>query len=282
MKGMYMKEKSDDDRPEFIIDSALDKDREIILETENLSVLRSGEKVIKNANLKIMKGDYIGIVGPNGGGKSTLIKSILGLIPYSEGKIKLFGKDIKNFNDWNRIAYVAQDSIKFDESFPITVRELVSLGRINRYNIGRKFKDEDMMKVDGALELMDVKELANKRVGNLSGGQKQRVFVAKAIARDPDIIFLDEPVAGVDPVTQENFYKLLSNLNHKRKTTILIVSHDLSVVFCRMSKVICINRDVYMSDINDDTHPEKHLQKVYGEHFHFVFHKHECRGDFDD
>ena len=128
---------------------------------------------------------------------------------------------------------------------------------------------------------MGISEIANKRIGNLSGGQKQRTFVAKALVRNPEIIFLDEPVTGFDANTLEKFYKKLSDLNSKKEITIIIVSHDLSAIFCRMSKLICVNKDVYISKISKDTDPNNILKKVYGEHFHFVFHEHTCKGVFE-
>jgi zinc transport system ATP-binding protein len=135
--------------------------------------------------------------------------------------------------------------------------------------------------VDEALRFMGISEIAHKRIGELSGGQKQRVFVAKALVRDPDILFLDEPVAGIDANMLEGFYKKLSDLNSEKGITILLVSHDLTAVFCRMSKVMCVNREVNIGDITKDIDPDTLLKKAYGEHFHFVFHEHTCKGAFD-
>ncbi len=255
--------------------------KEAIVEVNNVDVIRSNDIVIKNADFSINRGDYVGIVGPNGGGKTTLLRAILGFLPIKNGSIRLFGKDVTAFSQWDRIAYVSQGAINFDNSFPLTVRELVALGRINRSNLGRKLKSADWLAVDAALELMGVLDLAHKRIGNLSGGQKQRIFVAKGLVRDPEVLFLDEPVAGIDAGSLETFYKKLSDLNSKKGITIIIVSHDLSAVFCRMSKLICVNRDVYISKITKDIDPNKILKKVYGEHFQFVFHEHACKGVFD-
>lgn len=254
--------------------------QEPVIEVENLTVRRGNAVTVSNANFKVYRGDYVGVVGPNGGGKTTLIQAILGLIPAEKGRVKIFGKDINEFSAWERIAYVPQHASNFDDFFPLTVRELVALGRTGRHNLGRKLRAEDWKHVDEALAFLEIAHLADSRIGKLSGGQKQRVFIARAIVRNPDILILDEPISGVDPVVQERFYKILSDLNLKKGTTIIIVSHDLSVVFCRMSKVICVNMKVYSCDVNEATDPEKILRNVYGEHFHFVFHKHECRGVF--
>jgi zinc transport system ATP-binding protein len=255
---------------------------EPVVDVRGVTVERGRDPVVVDANLVVQNGDYIGIVGPNGGGKTTLVLAILGVLPISEGSIRLFGQDIGAFRDWNRVAFVSQTAINFDPSFPLTVRELVGLGRVGRGNLGRPLSGEDWGKVDEALGFMGISDIAGRRIGQLSGGQKQRVFVAKALVRDPDIILLDEPVAGVDATTQERFFQKLSDLNTDRGTTIMMVSHDLSTVFCRMSHVVCVNRQVNFSPISPDIEPNELLKPVYGEHFHFVFHEHVCEGVFED
>ncbi|MCJ7721593.1 ATP-binding cassette domain-containing protein, partial [Candidatus Bathyarchaeota archaeon] len=198
------------------------------------------------------------------------------------GTIRLFGQEIESFSSWEKIAFVPQHALNFDSQFPLSVRELVSLGRVNRGNLGRPLKRTDWAAVDGALEFMGISDITDRRIGQLSGGQKQRVFVAKALVRKPEIILLDEPIVGVDAKTQEKFYKKLSDLNVAKGITILLVTHDLTAVFCRMSKVMCINRLVNIAEINEDLKPDEVLRKAYGEHFHFVFHEHKCERVFED
>jgi zinc transport system ATP-binding protein len=252
-----------------------------IIEVENLTIERSNSIVIEHATFTINRGDYVGIVGPNGGGKTTLLLALLRIIPCKQGAIRFFNEDISAFSQWERIAFVSQDATNFDPQFPLSVRELVALGRVNRTNIGRPLHQADRDAVDEALQFMGISELAQKRIGELSGGQKQRVFVAKALVRDPEILFLDEPIAGIDASMLEGFYKKLSDLNAQKGITILLVSHDLTAVFCRMSKVLCVNREVNIGEITKDTDPDTLLKKAYGEHFHFVFHEHTCKGAFD-
>jgi zinc transport system ATP-binding protein len=258
------------------------KEKIPVLEVSDLNVSRLNSVVVEDANFIIHKGDYVGIVGPNGGGKTTLLLALLNITPRTKGIIRLFGQDIESFSHWEKVAYVPQHAVNFDSQFPLTVRELVSLGRVNRSNLGRTFKHADMEAVDDILEFMGISEIADRRIGQLSGGQKQRVFVAKALVRKPEIILLDEPIVGVDAKTQEKFYKKLSDLNLKKGITILLVTHDLTAVFCRMSKVMCINRWVNVSEITADLKPGDVLRKAYGEHFHFVFHEHECERVFED
>ena len=252
-----------------------------ILEVKGLDVNRGSEKVIEKANFSINLGDYVGIVGPNGGGKTTLLGAILNFLPISNGSIRLFGEDVGKFSSWSRIAYISQQATNFESQFPLTVRELVSLGCIRKNNIGRRLNHEDWASVDQSINFMGLGDVANRRIGQLSGGQKQRVFVAKALARKPDLIFLDEPIVGVDSEAQEKFYKKLSDLNVERQTTIMLVTHDLTSVFCRMSKVLCVNKKVEVAQVTADLDASMLLKRAYGDHFHFVFHKHECQGVFE-
>ncbi len=253
-----------------------------VLEVEKLTISRGNEVIVRDATFTINRGEYAGVIGPNGGGKTTLILGILGTLKPDSGSVRLFGQDLKDFNQWDRVAYVSQNAVNFDSSFPMSVREMVSLGRVGRHNLGRKLTAEDWKAVDEHISLMGLGDLRDRRIGQLSGGQKQRVFVAKAMVRNPEILFLDEPIAGVDPETQEAFYKKLSDLNAAKGITIIIISHDLTAVFCRMSKVLCVSRDVHVSEIGEDFEPTEILRKAYGEHFHFVYHKHECKGEFHD
>lgn len=251
-----------------------------IIQVSNLTVVRSQTVVIDNASFSINAGDYVGIVGPNGGGKTSLILALLGIIPHDKGTIQFFNKDLASFSSWDKIAYISQHATNFDTQFPLTVKELVGLGRLRKATVGRRLHKDDWDAVAEAMQLMGISELSQNRIGELSGGQKQRMFIAKALVRNPEILILDEPVAGIDAEALENFYKQLSDLNRKKHITILIVSHDLSSVFCRMTKLLCINKKVYISDIATDVNPNDVLKKVYGDHFHFVFHDHVCRGDF--
>lgn len=251
-----------------------------VLEVTSLNVSRDNSLVIEDAQFTIHKGDYVGIVGPNGGGKTTLLLALLNRIPKTKGSIRLFGQNINSFSNWEKVAYVPQHAVNFDSQFPLTVKELVSLGRVNRKNLGRPLTTGDWEKVKEVLEFMGISDIKDRRIGQLSGGQKQRVFVAKALVRNPEIILLDEPIVGVDTKTQEKFYKKLSELNVKKRITILLVTHDLTAVFCRMSKIMCVNRLVNVAEITKDLKPEELLRETYGEHFHFVFHKHKCELDF--
>jgi zinc transport system ATP-binding protein len=251
-----------------------------ILETKNLDVYRNGVAVIEDATFSINRGDYVGIVGPNGGGKTSLLSALLGFLPNSSGSIYLFDTELARFSAWQKIAYISQQATSFEDHFPLTVRELVSLGCIKKDMLGRRFTQKDWQTVDDNLEFMGLSDVADRRIGQLSGGQKQRMFVAKALAHNPELILLDEPIVCVDSNAQEKFYKKLSDLNIERKITILIVTHDLASVFCRMSKVMCINKTVEIAEITQELDVNLLLKRAYGEHFHFVYHRHDCEGVF--
>jgi zinc transport system ATP-binding protein len=249
------------------------------IRVENLEVIRNGAVVIEKANFSIESGDFVGIVGPNGGGKTTLVQAMLGLLPRTKGEVWMYGVRLHEFRDWEKVGYISQDATNYDEKFPLTVRELVGIGLVSGKNTGRPLRAADWKRVDEELQFMGIADVAGKRVGELSGGQRQRVVVARALVRKPDLLVLDEPERGMDATALERFYGKLSELHRERGVTVLVVSHDLSTVFCRMSRVLCVNRVVYSSCV--DGHAEEDvLKKVYGEHFNIVYHRHECKEDF--
>jgi len=250
------------------------------IRVENLEVKRGGAVVIEKANFSIERGDFVGIVGPNGGGKTTLVQAMLGLLPRSKGEIWMYGVRLHEFRDWEKVGYISQDATNFDDKFPLTVRELVGIGLVSGKNTGRPLRAADWKRVDEELSFMGIADVAAKRVGELSGGQRQRVVVARALVRKPDLLVLDEPERGMDATALERFYGKLSELHRERGVTVMVVSHDLSTVFCQMSRVLCVNKVVYSSCVDGHTE-EDVLKKVYGEHFNIVYHRHECKEDFN-
>jgi len=220
-----------------------------VVEIDGLTVVRNGDVVIDRACLNVMPGDYVGLVGPNGGGKTTLVRAMLGQLPAHSGAVRMFGRPVETFDQWHRVAYVPQDAVAFDPQFPLSVRELVSLGRVRRSNLFRRLGRGDRERVDGAMALMGLSELADMRVGRLSGGQKQRAFVAKALASEPELLVLDEPSAGLDSRGREVLNDGLAELNRLRGTTLVVVSHDLPLVLSRMSRAVRVDRTVREADV---------------------------------
>ncbi|MBI3251451.1 MAG: metal ABC transporter ATP-binding protein [Candidatus Andersenbacteria bacterium] len=202
------------------------------------------EDVLHDVNVVIQRGEYIGIVGPNGGGKTTLIKIFLGLLKPMCGFVQIFDQDISAFKDWPKIGYVPQKATNFDPNFPATVREVVLMGRYARRGLLRRVTAEDEGKAQDALSKVDMGAFSSRLIGDLSAGQQQRVFIARALASEPEVLILDEPTAGVDESTQKEFYALLRRLNTQHGITLILISHDLDVVGKQASRIIYVNRTV--------------------------------------
>jgi zinc transport system ATP-binding protein len=246
-----------------------------IIDIKNLSYAYGKDhRVLENINLQIHKGDYLGVIGPNGGGKSTLLKLMLGLLKPQQGSIELFGSDIKNFRQWYRIAYVAQKAINFDTQFPLTVREAVEMGRYGVRGLFKSLNNDDHNIVNNALERVGLNELQHRMIGDLSGGQQQRIFIARALAAEPEVIILDEPTVGVDAKVQEDFYLLLKTLNVKMGLTLILVSHDINVIVRETTEVACINKTLLYNSNPDDFLKSDQLKQMYGDGLRFVFHHH--------
>jgi zinc transport system ATP-binding protein len=235
-----------------------------IIELDSVCFSYTNEEVIKDLSLEIHKGDYLGIIGPNGGGKTTLLKLMLGLIKPNDGSVKFFGKDISDFKDWAKIGYVPQKT-SVESNFPVTVAEVVAMGRYGKRGLFHFPTKKDKEKTLHALRLVDMLEFKDRQIGALSGGQQQRVFIARALASEPEIIFLDEPTVGVDIKTQKQFYSLLRKLNKELNLTLILVSHELDVVAHEATEIGYINRTLeYYGDPNEF---------LKGEYFHELIDK---------
>lgn len=215
-----------------------------IIEVKDVSFAYNGEEVLKDINLQIHKGDYLGIVGPNGGGKTTLLKCILGLLKPTKGRIKLFDHDAAKFKDWPQIGYVPQ-KVHFDQNFPSTAKEVVAMGIYGKKGLFKPLQREDWDNVYKALEQVNMQKLANRRIGDLSGGQQQRVFIARALVSAPQVIFLDEPTVGVDIETRSQFFTLLETLNKKLELTLVLITHDIDIILHHgVLEVAFINKEL--------------------------------------
>lgn len=243
-----------------------------IIELEHVNIDIDGTRILEDVTLDVSKGDIVGIVGPNGGGKTTLLNAILGNIRISSGKIRLFGKDLSEFKEFDKIGYVAQHAIQFDPVFPATVEEIVSLGCVSREKLGRRLSAKDKEDVRNAMELVGITELRNNKISNLSGGEKQRVFIAKALVRRPELLILDEATTGLDVCIQDKFIALLRKLRNEREITVMTVSHDISGVMCQANKLVVVSRRVQSMEITPTSDPTPLLRDAYGEHFTFVVH----------
>lgn len=238
---------------------------ETYIEVDNLSFSYGSAPVLENLSFTIKKGEYLGIIGPNGGGKTTLIKIILGLLHPTSGAVKIFGIDQHDFKEKYRIGYVPQRSMQDIKEFPATVFEVVRSGRIPRLGFFHWFKKKDIDAVERAMKIAGIDWYRNMLVGNLSGGERQRVFIARALASEPDILVLDEPTVGVDIGAQKKFYEFLGLLNREHKLTIIFISHDVDVVSQETTTVLCLNHNMVCHGLPQDLLSEHVLKRLYEE-----------------
>ncbi len=224
------------------------------VEINEVGVKFNKHPVLQDINLSIKINDFLAIIGPNGGGKSTLLKIILGLVNVDQGDVKIFGQHPGNPS--NPIGYLPQH-VSFDPDFPINVFETVLSGRYHGFL--KKYSDEDRIKVTKALEEVGMMEMKDRQMSQLSGGQMQRIFIARAIVREPKLLLLDEPMASIDPEMQNSFYNLLLKL--RERMAIVLVSHDVGAVSSHVDNIACLNRRLYYHGAVE--HAAASLEKMY-------------------
>lgn len=208
-----------------------------VININNVSFSYGGPPVLEHISLMINKGEFLGVVGPNGGGKSTLLKLILGLLLPDKGKISVLGKSPRKGRE--AIGYVPQQ-VRFNRDFPITVEDTVFLGRLGKSNSLWGYTKNDKRMCEQALKETEIIDLKHRRLNTLSGGQLQRVLIARALISDPQILILDEPTANIDLRVEEDIFDLLKKLN--QRATIIIVSHDVGFISKYVNRVACLNR----------------------------------------
>jgi len=216
----------------------------IMIEIEDLSYAYKGQEVLTNINLQVREGDFVAVIGPNGGGKTTLVKLILGLLQPAKGSILINGK--KPGHGGATIGYVPQH-INHNLVFPATVLDVVLMGKHDpkrRWSLVGREKDRQYALA--ALEKMGIGELAGRKISALSGGQRQRVLIARALVTEPELLVLDEPTASIDTKGQTDFFNLLRELNND--LTILVVSHDLLVISSYAKSIACVNKRLHYHD----------------------------------
>jgi zinc transport system ATP-binding protein len=224
----------------------MEKDK--VVEIEDLCFSYNGSPILKDVNLTVHSGDFVVVIGPNGGGKTTLLKLVLGILKPDQGKIRLFGRRPRESLD--RVGYVPQD-IHVNKGFPISVKDVVRMGKIRGGGGWKGFSKADRSLVQKYLERVDMWEYRSRPVDKLSGGQRQRVFLARALISEPEVLFLDEPISSVDTRGQTEFYDFLKELNHRM--TIVIVSHDAMILSSHAKSVACVNRQLFYHDAPEVT-----------------------------
>ncbi len=251
--------------------------REVVVSFEGVHFRYNDDTVLEDVNLDIRSGEFVWIVGPNGGGKTTLVKLILGLLRPIRGKVTVFGRAPEAVH--HRIGYMAQQ-VSLDPRFPIDVLGVALMGRqgCGRYFGG--YSRGDRRAAIQALEQVGLAQRAGAPFSQLSGGQMRRLFIARALAGQPDLLILDEPMANLDPAVQRNLYELLDELN--QHLTVIMVSHDPAFVAGSVERAVCVNRRVQVHPTSEMT--EDVLMDLYGQGaMRFVQHGHEFgrthRGD---
>lgn len=206
-----------------------------LIEIKNLTVKYGNYLALHNADLTISQSDFIGVIGPNGGGKTTLLKAILGLIEPSSGEI-IFAEELKEKG--SDIGYLPQIN-KFDHRFPITVKEVILSGLARKNRWAKPYKRKDNARLDQIVQELGIQKLVSKAIGELSGGQMQRVFLGRALISDPRLLILDEPDTYVDNQFEHELYEMLLELN--KRMAIMLVSHDVGTITTYVKGIACVN-----------------------------------------
>lgn len=238
-----------------------------VIEIQDLSFSYGGPKVLDGINLEVPKGEFLGIVGPNAGGKSTLLKLLLGLIHPQRGSIRVFGRTPERAR--KRMGYVPQYP-SFSRDFPITVEQVVLTGRLGCSHGFGGYGANDRQSAQRVMQETEVTDLAQRQIDTLSGGQVQRVLLARALVSDPEILILDEPTANIDMRVENEIFDLLKGLNHRM--TILVVSHDVAFISKYVHRVACLNKTLLCHQTEDID--GKTIQSLYGEDVRMVAHSH--------
>lgn len=219
---------------------------EVIVKLDRLSFGYDRKIILNNISFEIEKKDYISIVGANGSAKSTLLKLILGFLKPNKGSIEIFETSIENFSEWSKIGYLPQNARNFNVRFPATVEEIVSscqYSQMGKFKIlNRKIRRNTL----SALEAVNMIGFKSSLIGNLSGGQQQRIFLARLLVNNPEIIFMDEPMIGVDSKSQDAFFDIIERLNQDYDITIVMVTHDADVLKHRANKVFHLDNGKIM------------------------------------
>ncbi|PIZ76098.1 ABC transporter ATP-binding protein [Candidatus Peregrinibacteria bacterium CG_4_10_14_0_2_um_filter_38_24] len=248
---------------------------ENIVEVKNLNFNYGVAEVLKDVTFSIEKGDYVGLGGHNGSGKTTLVKIILGVLSSNSGDVFVFGQNVNKFKKWHKIGYLPQNISLFNPIFPATVYEVVSLGLISRKKFPRKITKEDEKIVDDALEELEIFNLKDRLISDLSGGQQQRVFLAKALVNEPELLILDEPSNTLDARTRNKFFNLLNDLNKKKGTTIILITHDIGHIGEHANKLLYLEKSVvFYGKLSEFCDSEK-MEGIFGhESQHLICHQH--------
>jgi zinc transport system ATP-binding protein len=249
---------------------------EPVVSMHHITYAYDQKKVLDNVNFEIPRGAFMGLVGPNGGGKTTLIRLLLGLLKPDKGSIKLFNQPIHKFKQWNKIGFVSQKANTFNKGFPATAFEVVSMGLTAKIGYLRFFNKQHKALVLQTLDQVGMLDYAYENVGNLSGGQQQRIFIARSLVNDPELLILDEPTVGVDYENVKRFYDLLHQLNDEINITLLLVTHDTGTMTEHATDIVCLNQTLHFHGKPEEytSLSKEDLSRFYGHPVNIVTHNH--------
>jgi zinc transport system ATP-binding protein len=225
--------------------------------------------ILEDITLRVASGDFLGIIGPNGGGKSTLLKLILGVLAPDRGRIQVLGETPGKAH--TRIGYVPQN-VNQNLQFPIAVLDVVLMGRLARRRLGRPYSREDHEIARSCLQEVEMNGFADRPMAQLSGGERQRVIIARALSTSPEILLLDEPTSSIDPHFEEDLFGILERLN--QQITIVLVTHDIGIVNKHVSRVACLNQRLIYHGSHEDFCRSGAVEEMLAGGHHLVSHRH--------
>lgn len=253
-----------------------------LLEAESINLAYHGPLVLENVSFTIPQGQRVAVVGPNGAGKSTLFKALVGLLPLRSGSIHIHGRPLGDHKDC--VAYIPQRE-EVDWRFPVTVEDVVMMGRFDRIGWLSRPSKADHDVVRSCIQQMGISQLSRKPIGELSGGQQQRVFLARALAQEPHILLMDEPFNGIDISTQDIVLGLLDELRN-RQVTVLVSTHDLSMAASSFDRVMLLKRRLVAMGTPDEVFTRRYVSEGFGEQVLYIDGAaavdHCCPGDESD
>jgi zinc transport system ATP-binding protein len=246
-----------------------------VLAFRDVWVRRGGKYVLRAIDFAVPPGCVFGLIGPNGGGKTTLLKVALNLLAPERGGVCLFGKPwYEHPTPGPSIGYTPQHDVHMPQ-FPVSVRQVVQMGRYGKAGLCRPLTQADKATVEHCLALVGMSAYARRPLDELSGGQKQRVFIARALAAEPQLLILDEPTAGVDSAARSQFYELVRDLQQRLGLTVILATHDIGMVLNYCHLVGCLNETLTVHDTADRTALLRHLQTIYDNSHVLFIHEHE-------
>lgn len=250
--------------------NASDRGEEII-KTVDLGLSLNGCEILQDINIQVKRGEMVAIIGPNGAGKTSLMRLILGLVKPSRGRVEVFGTLPGKLGEKrDEIGYMPQRPL-YHKNFPFSVMDIVSMGLVTSTSLGRPLTREQRENARKALNQVGMLEESSRLFSELSGGQHQRVFLARALCKNPDLLLLDEPNAGLDLPTQTHFFNMLKELQKEQNITLVMVSHDLTLVTRFVDKLICINRTMHVHGRPWDVINSPRLEEAYRCEYEAIF-----------